>query len=121
MTDTHSAGSDGQSGDDLGAILAEVRSTKETAEGIAHAGAAPEADVARLLAGLLSHLADQVERIGGLIALLSPEPDPVARVDHAEPSLGEPTASDEDALEEDISPENSLAEPARHPQATGTE
>jgi hypothetical protein len=85
------------SGDDLEAILVEIRSTKETAQGIAHDGPAPGADVPRVLAGLLSHLAEQLERMASLLSKGS-DAAPVANAD---------------AQEEDISPQDAPAEPAR--------
>lgn len=84
-------------GDTVEAILIEVRTTKDTADGIAHEGPAPDADVPRVLAGLLSHLAGQVERMA---SLLSPR------------DTGTPS-SDDDAAEEDVSPQDAPAEPAR--------
>ena len=100
------------------AVLAELRSTRETAQGIAHDGPAPDADVSRLLAGLLAHLAEQVERVVSLLPKGTPigdRPVPERR------AVGgtTPPQEDDDATEEDISPEDAPAEPARDPDAQG--
>jgi hypothetical protein len=43
--------------------IAEIRSTRDTAEKIANEGATEGTDVARLLGGLIAHLAEQVEKL----------------------------------------------------------
>ena len=54
-------------------ILAELRKTKETADGIAH-GTSPKggADDVRVVAGLVHQVAEQVERLGELLRRGSP-------------------------------------------------
>ncbi len=109
----------------LEAVMEEIRSTRETAEHIAHDGPSPGADVPRVLAGLLSHLAEQVERLAGLLidpsqpTLSSGAASVVDRPDEG-PSA---SSSDEaaDAMEEDISPQDAPAEPGRDPKAEGSD
>lgn len=48
---------------DLDAILAEVRTTKDTADRVANGESTDEADDVRVLAGLIRQLAEQVERL----------------------------------------------------------
>jgi hypothetical protein len=73
------------------AIVEEIRSTKATADGLARDGAAPDVDSTRVLAGLIAHLAEQMERlVGGDV-------------------------NDDVAQEEDISPEDAPAQPPREP------
>jgi hypothetical protein len=112
-------GSGSQGETELQAILAEVGSTKETAQGIAHDGPAPDADVSRLLAGLLGHLAEQLERVISLV----PDATKVAGVQgsaggHTAAAAATPEA-DEGSSEEDISPEDAPAQPANDPDAQG--
>lgn len=59
--------------DDLEVILAEVRSTKETADRIAN-GRSPKggADDVRVLAGMVHQVAEQVERLAQLVATGEP-------------------------------------------------
>jgi hypothetical protein len=50
------------------AILAEARKTKETAERMANGEAPPgEADDIRVLAGMVHQVAEQVERLAGIV------------------------------------------------------
>jgi hypothetical protein len=50
------------------AIVAEARKTKETAERMANGESPPsEADDIRVLAGLVQHVAEQVERLATLV------------------------------------------------------
>lgn len=52
----------------LEAILAELRSTKDTADRIANGDSPKEgADDVRVLAGLVHQIAEQVERLGELV------------------------------------------------------
>jgi len=78
--------------DPIRSALDEIRSTKETAELIANEGPAEDADVPRVLAGLIAHLAEQVEWVL---------------------SIGQPTS------EEDVIPERAPAPGPRIPERTG--
>lgn len=50
------------------AIIAEARKTKETAERMANGDGPPsEADDVRVLAGMVHQVAEQVERLAGLV------------------------------------------------------
>jgi hypothetical protein len=54
--------------DGADAILAEARKTKETAERMANGESPPgEADDIRVLAGMIHQVAEQVERLAGLV------------------------------------------------------
>ena len=59
--------------DELSALLTEVASTKETAQKIANDGPSEGADVPRVLAGLIAHLAEQVERLAAESGSAGPE------------------------------------------------
>jgi hypothetical protein len=81
-------------------IRAEVDAVIETAGKAAHEGLDPAADSVRVLAGLVLQLAEQVRR-------LLDEPDGSSKsVDRSPNETDSPT-------EEDASPEDSPAEPAR--------
>ena len=55
-------------------ILAELRSTKETADRIANGDSPKEgADDVRVLAGLVHQIAEQVERLGELVRTGAPK------------------------------------------------
>jgi hypothetical protein len=57
-----------QQADGVRAILAEARKTKETAERMANGDAPPgEADDIRVLAGMVHQVAEQVERLAGIV------------------------------------------------------
>lgn len=96
------AGADG-SGDERSGIVAELDAVIETAGKVAHDGPEPGSDGIRIVSGLVLQLAEQVRRL-------------------AEPSIGE-TASEpvtdrspneaEAPSEEDVSPRNAPADPAR--------
>jgi hypothetical protein len=49
------------------AIRAEARKTKETAEKMANGDTPTEADDVRVLAGMVHQLAEQVERLAGVV------------------------------------------------------
>jgi hypothetical protein len=107
----------------IDAVLEEVRSTRLTAEKMANDGPSPGADVPRVLAGLISHLAEQVERLAAVLS----EPSQSARPQSSPTSAGAqarvsvPAVSDgTEADEEDISPEDAPAEPRRDPDAEGS-
>jgi hypothetical protein len=106
------------------AVLEEVRSTRVTAEQMAHDGPSPGADVPRVLAGLVSHLAEQVERLGTVLSDPSQSARPSSPSANSAGAQGRPSApavSDgTDADEEDISPEDAPAEPRRDPNADGS-
>ena len=54
--------------DDVEAIIAEARKTKETAERMANGDGPPgEADDIRVLAGMVHQVAEQVERLAGVV------------------------------------------------------
>jgi hypothetical protein len=53
---------------DVGAIVAEARKTKETAERMANGEGPPgEADDVRVLAGMVHQVAEQVERLASVV------------------------------------------------------
>jgi hypothetical protein len=55
--------------DGADAILAEARKTKETAERMANGEGPPgEADDIRVLAGMIHQIAEQVERLAGIVS-----------------------------------------------------
>jgi hypothetical protein len=55
--------------DGADAILAEARKTKETAERMANGEGPPgEADDIRVLAGMVHQVAEQVERLAGIVS-----------------------------------------------------
>jgi hypothetical protein len=55
--------------EDVDAIIAEARKTKETAERMANGEGPPgEADDIRVLAGMVHQIAEQVERLAGVIS-----------------------------------------------------
>ena len=89
--------------------IAEIRSTRETAEKIAKEGATDGADVARVLAGLIAHLAQQME----LLASGSPA---IGTTDGHAHDREEPVAQIVDATEEDISPDDAPAHPGSGPE-----
>jgi hypothetical protein len=82
----------------LDAVRLEVRKVKETAERMAHGDYPDEADHLRSIAGLVSHLADQTER------LIEPMRAPIGE------NVDDPH-DEEVALEEDRSPERGPAAP----------
>ena len=91
--------------------VAEIRSTRETAEKIAKDGATEGTDVARLLAGLIAHLADQLEKL----AAASSSSGSSDALEHGREDSGTQIA---DATpEEDVSPQDAPAAPARDPNA----
>jgi hypothetical protein len=49
--------------DPIDAALSEITNVKETAERLANGESPDEADQVRVLAGLIHHLAEQIERI----------------------------------------------------------
>jgi len=91
--------------------IAEIRSTRETAEKIAKEGATEGTDVARLLGGLIAHLAEQMEKLasGSLVG----EASAAKQHDRA----GSKTQITDAAQEEDVSPQDPPAAPARDPNA----
>ena len=89
--------------------VAEIRSTRETAEKIAKDGATEGTDVARLLAGLIAHLADQMEKLAAASSSSGSSDGP-------EQGRQEPVTRIADATpEEDVSPQDAPAAPARDP------
>jgi hypothetical protein len=109
----------------IDAVLEEVRSTRVTAEQMAHDGPSPGADVPRVLAGLISHLAEQVERLGAFLGDPSRSARPTSspagdREGPRERTISPPVSDGTDAGEEDISPEDAPAEPRRDPNAEGS-
>lgn len=106
----------------IDAVLDEVRSTRQTAEQIANEGPSEGADVARVLAGLISHLAEQVERLGSVLGDQSAPPPstPSGKAGGLPTGSRAPVDSDStESGEEDISPEDAPAEPRRDPEAAG--
>jgi len=94
---------------DRSAALQEIASTSETAQKIADDGPPEGADVPRLLAGLIAHLAEQVERLARPVA--PPTPSNVA--EGADKITSQQIA---DAFgEEDVSHEDAPAVLARDP------
>lgn len=84
-------------------VQAEVASVIETAERVARDGPSPGSDGVRVVAGLLLQLAEQVERIAA-----EHLPDGAAK----KPEDASPNEADA-ALEEDRSPGEAPARPAR--------
>jgi hypothetical protein len=67
-----------------GAILLEARKTKETAERMANGEGPPgEADDIRVLAGMVHQVAEQVERLAGIV---SGDEAPLAKPEGSESS-----------------------------------
>jgi hypothetical protein len=101
---TPTAGGVTASPSDLEQVRAEVRSVIETADGIARDGLQPGSDGPSVLAGLISHLAQQVDR--GLVAN--------GAVGPMQQGVRDAVARDAEAsTEEDASPDNAPAEPSR--------
>jgi hypothetical protein len=90
--------------DELRAIALEARKTRDTADRIANGEQPREADDVRVLAGMIRQIADQVERLT------------VVLDGSASSSAGSDQQERERLAEEDVSPEDAPAEPAR---ATG--
>jgi hypothetical protein len=68
--------------DGADAILVEARKTKETAERMANGDGPPgEADDIRVLAGMVHQVAEQVERLAGIV---SEDEAPLARPEDAD-------------------------------------
>ena len=80
--------------------IAEIRSTRETAEKIAMEGATEGTDVARLLGGLIAHLAEQVEKLisGSLVGKAS--------AGKQQDGEGSATQITDAAQEEDVAPDS---------------
>jgi len=82
----------------------EIRSTRETAQKIANEGSTEGADVTRVLAGLIAHLAEQVEKLAsGAVAI---------NTDIGREQGTERARSDrprDAGREEDVSPQDALA------------
>jgi hypothetical protein len=101
---TSTAGGDAASRNGLEQVRAEVRSVIETADAIARDGLQPGSDGPSVLAGLISHLAQQVDRglaaNGAAGSMRLDVEDAVARDAEA-------------STEEDASPDNAPAEPSR--------
>ena len=91
--------------------IAEIRSTRETAEKIAREGATEGTDVARLLGGLIAHLAEQVEKL----ASGSLESDAATGRQQAPEDSATPTA--DAAQEENVGPQGSPVAPTRDQDA----
>ena len=91
--------------------VAEIRSTRETAEKIAKDGATEGTDVARLLAGLIAHLADQMEKLAAASSSSSSSDGPEQGREDSGTQIADAT------LEEDVSPQDAPAAPARDPNA----
>lgn len=65
------------------AIVAEARKTKETAERVANGDGPPdEADDIRVLAGMIHQVAEQVERLAGIV---QSDTAPLARSEESAP------------------------------------
>lgn len=91
-------------------IQAEARSTAETADRLAN-GESPEgADEVRMLSGMVRQLADQ---IGRLADLLDAHPGSEMTPDAANKESGRGGNAGEVAWEEDLTPEDAPADPAR--------
>lgn len=82
--------------------LAEIISTKETAEHVARDGTAEGVDATSVLAGLIAQLAEQVQR------MLESQPSP---------HVGVTPPGSIDSLDEDIAPGEAPASPERDPDA----
>jgi hypothetical protein len=100
-------------------VRAEVVVTRETAERVAHDGPQPRSDAPRVLAGLISQLAEQVER---LVDTLASAPDGTIPAVDGQIEATTPVASrtpdvtpnQADApAEEDTSSEQAPAKPLR--------
>ena len=89
--------------DEAEGVRAEARKTKETAERLANGDYPEGADHIRVLAGMISQLAEQVERLASHGSEISNGP----RTDHRVP----PGPPDVEA-EEDRTPEEAPADPA---------
>jgi hypothetical protein len=89
-----------QVGDELQAIVAETRKTRDTADRMANGEHPDEADEVRVLAGMVRQVADQIERLAARLAAQGPE----GSFDRHEL---------ERLAEEDASPQDAPAEPAR--------
>jgi hypothetical protein len=87
-------------GDELQAIVAEARKTRETADRMANGEHPGEADEVRVLAGMVRQVADQIERLAERLT--------------GQSGAGLPDRQELDRLaEEDASPQDAPAEPAR--------
>lgn len=87
--------------------ILEIRSTRETAEKIAKDGATEGTDVPRLLAGLIAHLAGQMEQLASGVPLSDRERGQDQGHEESAPQNA-------DAIqEEDVSPRDAPAAPAR--------
>jgi hypothetical protein len=86
---------------ELGAIALEARKTRDTADRIANGEQPQEADDVRVLAGMIRQVADQLERLTALL--------------DGSGSSSRPSDQHERGrlAEEDVSPEDAPAEPAR--------
>ena len=82
-------------------VRAEIQSVIETAGNVAHGGLEPGSDGPRVLAGLLLKLAEQVERLAHARSAGSSAPS------------GRSPNENEAPIEEDITPEDAPAQPAR--------
>lgn len=90
-----------QAGDELQAIAAEARRTRDTADRMANGEHPSEADEVRALAGMVRQVADQIERLSTHVSGQT--------VDDAFADRHEL----ERLAEEDASPQDAPAEPAR--------
>ena len=108
--DTETLGGSGSmaTGSEFAALTAEIAKTQSTADRMAREGVPEGADPSSVLAGLISQLAEQVERLCRSIGEGSTA---------AAPDVG--ALLRDRALEEDISPEDAPAEPRRDPDVTG--
>jgi hypothetical protein len=92
---------------ELEAIALEARKTRDTADRIANGEQPQEADDVRVLAGMIRQVADQVERLTALL-------------DGSGSSGGPSDQHERERLaEEDVSPGDAPAEPARTATDTG--
>ena len=93
--------------------IAEIRSTRETAERIASEGATEGTDIARLLAGLISHLAGQMEKLASDSSAIATSDGRESDHDGSAPRIADATQ------EEDVSPQDAPAAAAGDPNASG--
>ena len=95
--------------DETEGVRAEARKTKETAERLANGDYPEGADHIRVLAGMISQLAEQVERLASPGSDISNEPRNDREV---------PPGQIEGELEEDRTPEEAPADPSDDPATT---
>jgi hypothetical protein len=94
------------------AILAEVRSAKETADRMANGEYPDEADHSRALAGLIRQLAEQFERYLDNREPATPRVQPAASGASGGARLPAAPVDESAAAEEDRTPEDAPADPA---------